>query len=58
MRKTLFTPKPPQNVDFRMRNPVERPPDRLKVYDGFRRILAAKIRLSWFVRFDTRTPLF
>ncbi len=58
MRKTLFASKPPRTLDFRMRNPVERPPDRLKVCDVFGRILAAKIRPSWFARFDTRMQHF
>ena len=58
MRKTIFLPRSPRNVDFRMRNPAKCPPKALKVRDVFRRILVAKIRLSWFVRFDTRTPHF
>ncbi|MCK2827591.1 hypothetical protein MZF27_24745, partial [Escherichia coli] len=58
MRKTLFLPRSPRNVDFRMRNPAKCPPKALKVRDVFWRILVAKIRLSWFVRFDTRTPHF
>nr|QID22827.1 hypothetical protein [Escherichia coli] len=41
-----------------MRNPAKCPPKALKVRDVFWRILVAKIRLSWFVRFDTRTPHF
>ncbi len=58
MRKTLFLPSSPRNVDFRMRKPAQSPPKALKVRDVFRRILAAKIRLSWFARFDTRTAHF
>jgi hypothetical protein len=46
MRKTPFTPRRRRNVDFRMRNPTERPPKHLKVCDVFWRILVAKIRLS------------
>ena len=58
MRKTIFAPRRRRTLDFRMRNPTERPPKHLKVCDVFWRILVAKIRLSWFVRFDTRTPHF
>ena len=41
-----------------MRKPAQSPQKNLKVRDVFRRILAAKIRPSWFARFDTRTPHF
>jgi hypothetical protein len=41
-----------------MRKPAQSPQKNLKVRDVFRRILAAKIRLPWFARSDTRTPHF